>query len=74
MYIHIYGFCLTSNYVLQSGRTPLHVAMMELSTKSKEVVEILIKAGADVTIVSYYLLLECRCIKHCNLYSYIVLK
>ena len=41
-------------YILQSGRTPLHVAAVK---NNKEIVEILIRAHADIDVadrVSYY--------------------
>ena len=52
---------MRSYYMLQWGRTPLHKAVSVES--NKHVVETLIKAGADVTIVdivSYCQTLQCK--------------
>ena len=52
---------ISSNILLQSGSTPLHAAAVTVATTfqwgSEHVIEILIKAGADVNAtdaVSYY--------------------
>ena len=44
-------------YILKSGRTPLHVVAASLFIENEQVVNTLIKAGADVNTtdkVSYY--------------------